>query len=262
MYPYLPFEIFGVKIGTFGICALLGFLSAWWLLYLELKRKGINTELAWVLLVGGVMGGIVGARLYFILEYWSDFILDPAGYIFSRGGLVWYGGFAGGIIVAIVIILAMKQPLMAIFDAVSPSCCIGYIFGRLGCQLACDGATCRGPTNLPWGMSYPHGTVPTHPTPVYEIILTGIILLILWRLRKKIRPNGWLFSIYLVSVGVERFFIAFLRTEPRHWLNLTNVQYISMVMILWGLIYFIYLEKNKDRFIPTIPRRKRKKAGG
>ncbi len=263
MYPYLPFEIFGVKIGTFGICALLGFLSAWWLLYLELKRKGINTELAWVLFVGGVMGGIVGARLYFILEYWSDFLLDPAGYIFSRGGLVWYGGLAGGIIVGIIIILAMKQPLMAIFDALSPSFCIGYIFGRCGCQLSGDGDY-GGPTDLPWGMSYPHGTVPTlekvHPTPVYEIILTGIILFILWRLRKKIRPDGWLFSIYLVSVGLERFFIAFLRTEPRHWLNLTNTQYISMVMILGGLIYFIYLEKNKDKFIPTITRRKRKKA--
>lgn len=252
MYPYLPFEVFGVKIGTFGISALLGFLSAWWLLYLELKRKHLNTEMGWALFVGGIVGGIIGARFYYIIEHWGDFLTDPGGYIFSRGGLVWYGGLAGGIIVGIIITLTMRQPLMAIFDAISPSLCVGYMFGRLGCQLSGDGDY-GPPTSLPWGMSYPNGIVPTlekvHPTPVYEILLTGIILLILWKLRKKVRPDGWLFSIYLMSTGLERFLIAFLRTESQQFLHLTNTQYISLVMILGGLVSFIFLEKNKNVII-------------
>jgi len=250
MYPYLPFEVFGIKIGTFGVCALCGFLSAWALLYLELRRKKMNTEMSWVLFVGGVAGGIIGARLYFILEYWSDFLREPIGYILSRGGLVWYGGLVGGIIVGIFVVMAYKQSVMATFDAISPSFCIGYMFGRLGCQLSGDGDY-GGATNLPWGMSYPNGVVPTlekvHPTPVYEIILTGIILTFLWGLRKKVRPPGWLFAIYLVLAGIERFLIAFLRTEPHHFLGLTNTQYISSVMIVGGLSYFIYLERKKDK---------------
>jgi phosphatidylglycerol:prolipoprotein diacylglycerol transferase len=252
MYPYLPFEVFGIKIGTFGISALLGFLSAWWLLYLELKRKHLNPDISWALFVGAIGGGIAGARIYYIIEHWGDFLADPGGYILSRGGLVWFGGLAGGIIVGIIIILAMKQPLMAVFDAASPSFCIGYMFGRLGCQLSGDGDY-GGPTSLPWGMSYPKGIVPTmekvHPTPIYEILLTGIILLMLWLLRKKVRPDGWIFSIYLMCAGLERFFIAFLRTEPRYFLHLTNTQYISLVMILGGLVSFIFLEKNKDRIL-------------
>lgn len=130
MHPIL-FEFAGLRIGSFGVMMVIGFVVCWLLFRSELKRKKlklIDTDM----LLGAMVGGIVGAKAYYLIEHWSVFVADPLGSIFSAAGLVWYGGVAGGLITCIIIIIIHRQPLRPYGDAVAPSLAIALAFGRIG----------------------------------------------------------------------------------------------------------------------------------
>ena len=115
---------------------------------------------------------------------------------------------------------------------------IGYGIGRIGCQLAGDGDYGVA-TDLPWGMAYPNGVVPTlekvHPAPVYETLLGLAIFAILWRLRLRFEKPGQLFSLYLVLAGAARFAVEIIRLNPDVVWGLSAAQLISLVMIAAGI---------------------------
>jgi phosphatidylglycerol:prolipoprotein diacylglycerol transferase len=116
---------------------------------------------------------------------------------------------------------------------------LGYAIGRIGCQLSGDGDYGK-PTDLPWGMAYPKGTVPTtvkvHPTPVYETLAMGLVAWMLWSLRDRVRP-GVLFAVYLVAAGVERFLVEFIRRNTPDVAGLTVAQVFSLVMVAAGVAW-------------------------
>jgi len=116
---------------------------------------------------------------------------------------------------------------------------IGYGIARIGCQLSGDGDYGL-PTDLPWGMAYPKGTVPTtqivHPTPVYETIFSFLLFGLLWKLRKRPAPDGWLFFVYLIISGLERFFIEFIRLNPKWARGLSQSQLISLSLVAVGIV--------------------------
>ena len=115
---------------------------------------------------------------------------------------------------------------------------LGYVVGRIGCQLAGDGDYGRA-TDLPWGMSYPEGTVPTtqvvHPTPVYESIAMLVVFWVLWRMRGRLVAPWSLFGLYLVLGGIERLLVEFVRRTPVEFAGLTTAQLISVLLIIIGL---------------------------
>jgi phosphatidylglycerol:prolipoprotein diacylglycerol transferase len=225
-----------ITLQTFGLMMGLGFVAAGILASRYLKELGKPADWAYEMVFAALVGGLVGARLWWVAENWSDAQDDLLGSLFSGAGLVWYGGALGG--AAGVLLWAWRRDVLTrqLLDVAAPGLAVGYAFGRVGCQLAGDGDYGI-PWNGPWAMSYPDGTVPTtetvHPTPVYEALTMFIVAALLWRWRHRWRP-GTLFAVYLILAGLERFLVEFIRRNEEVVAGLTQPQLISIAMMLAG----------------------------
>jgi len=241
MLPIL-FQIGPLKIYSYGLMLALGFLVTGYLFKKELKRRGFPLELGDSIIIGTMLGGIFGAKIYSVIEGIKDSGIGSLKGFFSGAGLVWYGGFAGAIIVVLLIMHFKHAPKMKIFDTMAPLVILGYAFGRMGCFLSGDGDY-GPPTDLPWGMAFPNGTVPTaekvHPTPLYEIILSLIIFGYLWRMRKRNLPTGWMFGMFLILSGIERFVTEFWRLTKVVALGMTMAQITSIIAIVVGIMIIL-----------------------
>jgi phosphatidylglycerol:prolipoprotein diacylglycerol transferase len=216
-----------------------------------LERNGLDPDIAIGIAIAAMVGGFVGARLYFIAERLDMFFADPARMIFTGAGLVWYGGFIGGFIAATWYVHYKKIAIPLICDLIAPLLALGQTFGRMGCLLSGDGDY-GPPTDLPWAMSFPKGVMPTklkvHPTPIYDMILLLIIFGILWKIRKKKYPTGFKFSLYLVMLGTERIITEFYRNTPKILLGITMAQLISIgLIIIGGTLIFLLKSKSKTK---------------
>lgn len=248
MYPVL-FKIGPLTIYSFGTLMALAALSAGWLIWLELKRYRYNPELASTMVVAAAVGGLVGARLLFILEDWHSFVRAPLDFILSGAGFTWYGGFLGGALAVSWVIRRQGIPWLRAADISAPALALAYGVGRLGCHVAGDGDWGT-VTTVPWGVSYDNAIigwvhpltgvpypagVTVHPTPIYEFLQSLVVLGVLWSLRKKVYPEGTIFWLYLVLAGLARFVVEFWRVNPAVGLDLTEAQWFSLVMMGVGL---------------------------
>jgi phosphatidylglycerol---prolipoprotein diacylglyceryl transferase len=250
----LPELDFGpVELKTFGICLAAAFLGAAAVVGRRLREIGKPVDWAYEMLFAALVGGILGARLHYIVENYASAKDDLLGSIFSGSGLVWFGGLLGG---AIGVILWARwrgflEARMA--DAAAPGLALGYAIGRVGCQLSGDGDYGRA-TDLPWGMAYPDGTEPisrdVHPTPVFETVAMGLVALVLWNLRDRVRPGG-LFALYLVLAGVERLLIEFIRRNDTVVAGLTEAQLMSIALIAGGAALLTRLRGAPARAAPA-----------
>jgi len=229
-----------LTLQTFGICFGLAFIAAGAIIGRRFKELGKPPDWAYEIAFAALLGGLVGARLYFLFDNWSEVSDDLLGNLFSGSGLTWYGGAIGGAL--FVIIWAKWRGILnlGLLDLASPSLAIGYAIGRVGCQLSGDGDYGK-PWDGPWAMAYPDGTVPTdetvHPTPIYETLAMGSLAIVLWGLRDRFMP-GVLFAIYLFGAGLERFLVEFLRRNDDVAIGLTEAQLLSVAMMLAGGIWF------------------------
>ena len=249
MYPYW-LEIGGYRLPTFGPMVVLGFLAAHFFIKKELQRKGADPELASSIITAAILGGLGGAKLYFVLfelpaqASWREFF----GADFSGSGLTWYGGFVVAATAIVWVIRRHGMSLGATADASGIGLAIGYAIGRIGCQLAGDGDY-GVPTDLPWGMAYPDGVVPTlakvHPAPVYETLMGLAIFGVLWSARKRITIPGLSFYLYLIMTGMARLSVEFVRLNPRVLWGLTSAQLISVVLMVVGVGGVVYLLRTR-----------------
>jgi phosphatidylglycerol:prolipoprotein diacylglycerol transferase len=234
-------HIGGITLQTFGLMMGLGFVVSGWIIARRLKELGKPVDWAYEMVFAALIGGIVGARLWWVGENWSSAKDDLLGSLFSGAGLVWYGGALGGAAAVLLWAWRRKWFTLQMLDTASIPLAAGYAIGRIGCQLAGDGDYGK-PWNGPWAMAYPDGTVPTtekvHPTPVYETITMLIVALVLWRLRDRWRP-GTLFALYLILAGLERFLVEFIRRNDDVFLGLTQPQLLSVAMIVGGGIFLL-----------------------
>jgi phosphatidylglycerol---prolipoprotein diacylglyceryl transferase len=254
MIPYL--HIGPLSIPTFGLMVATGLLVAAYVLQADFRRRGIRADAFLIIGIAG-LAGIVGARLYHALESPAEFFADPKSFIFTRFGFAWFGGFLGGFAALLILAKREKIPALTFLDACSPAACVGYAIGRIGCFLSGDGDYGI-PTNLPWGMSFPNGVVPTtervHPTPLYEFLVWMLIAYVLWRigahfLRGK-GAAGWIFCAYLILTGVARFLVEIIRLNPRSFLGMSNAQTASVASVLLGVILLLILNR-----APAVARR-------
>jgi phosphatidylglycerol:prolipoprotein diacylglycerol transferase len=228
-----------LTLQTFGIMFALAFIAAGAVIARRLKEWGKPPDWAYEMIFAALVGGIVGARLDFILENYDSVKDDLLGNLFSGAGLVWYGGALGGALG--VFLWAQYRGLigLGLLDLAAPGLALGYAIGRIGCQLSGDGDYGQ-PWDGPWAMAYPEGTVatdvPVHPTPIYETLAMGLVAYALWRLRDRFRP-GLLFALYLVLAGLERFLVEFIRRNEDVAVGLTQAQLISVGMILVGGVW-------------------------
>jgi phosphatidylglycerol:prolipoprotein diacylglycerol transferase len=261
MYPEL-FKFGPITVYSYGLMAAIGFLLAGYLLERELARVGENKELAGSIIISAIIGGIVGSKIYFLLENPQLLRNDFFGSVFSGAGLVWYGGLIGGLLSVVWWIRRKGLPFLLVADLMGPLLLLGQAMGRIGCFLSGDG--CYGPpSDVPWAMSFPNGVVPTtqrvHPTPLYDAFLLLLLFALLWFLRKKNFRPGTIFGLFGVFMGVERFFTEFYRTNPKDVLGfLSQAQFISIFLVLGGVSLIIYV--NKFKKYPEMPAVKEKKA--
>jgi phosphatidylglycerol---prolipoprotein diacylglyceryl transferase len=251
VYPFVlhlgPLEITG-----YGLMMMVGFLVGGWLASLELKRRGLREEYAADMVVAAVLGGVIGAKLWYVA------LTQDLGSLFSRGGLVWYGGFIGGALGVAIQSWRLRVPLRWTMHFAAPALAAAYALGRIGCFLVQDDY--GRPTNLPWGMKFPEGLPPStagnlqqlfgvevpagiapgtvlavHPTQIYEAVLMLAAFAVLWPLRKRAGGTGWIFGLYLVMAGVERFLIEILRAKDDRFLGpFTLAQLTSVLLVLIG----------------------------
>ncbi|MEJ2637769.1 MAG: prolipoprotein diacylglyceryl transferase, partial [Calditrichia bacterium] len=219
-------------------------------------RNKFDGDWAYSIVIWAAIGGIVGARLYFIFEHTGEFLQNPLGMIFSGSGLTWYGGFIGGFIAVVWKMHKLPAPSLVLADLAAPLLLLGYGIGRIGCFLAGDGDY-GPPSHLPWAMSFPNGLVPTdvpvHPTPLYELLMSLILFAILWKLRKRARVPGLMVSGMMIFYGIERFLAEFWRLTPKVLFGwMTMAQIFSIAFIMLGSVWGWYLLKKKQRQSQTL----------
>ena len=251
----------GAPITSFGVMMFFSFLVGGMTMRPIMKEKGMDPERAWDVVFMGVIGGVIGAKVYYVLLNWQQTAADPLGMIFSRGGMVWYGGFFGATALIVWDTWKAKIPVGLMADVVAAPLALSYAVGRMGCFLVGDDY--GRPTDLPWGIAFPRGTPPTsvaslernfgitvdpalierygdaipvHPTQLYEVGLSVLFFFVLWRLRNHRHRTGWLFMLWIVLAGAERFFVEIFRAkDDRFFGPLTVAQLISIGLITVGI---------------------------
>lgn len=238
-------DVFGLQLQTFGIFFALNFLCWAAVLARRLKEVGKPVDWAYEILFVSLIGGLIGARAYFLIQNWDQVDGDVLGSLFSGAGLIWYGGLVGGVIAVLIWAKWRDFVSLKLVDMAAIGLPLGYAIGRIGCQISGDGDYGKAST-LPWAMGYPDGAVPTdpgvtvQPTPIYETLSMGLLAFVLWNLRDRFKP-GTLFGIYLVGAGLERFLVEFARRNEPAVGFMTAAQVESAVMLLLGVVWLLVM---------------------
>jgi len=252
---HLPIPVFGIVVMTAVYLAMLVFGK-------EVARRetlgvvpaGTAALVADVVFVG-VVAGILGAKVFDLLEHTDEVIAHPASMIFSRNGFSIYGGLCFGTLAAIFLLVRRRIPVLPMLDAAAPAMMLGYAIGRLGCQLSGDGDwgiaadLALKPSWLPewlWAQTYENNIAGVaiappgvYPTPLYETAMALALAWLLWTLRSHRHRAGFLFSIYLIVAGFERLLIEKIRINARYSVfdfAVTQAEAISLVLVLAGCI--------------------------
>ena len=268
MYPVIfdfgIINVFGFKfqlaIYSFGLMLVIAFYTCYFLLNHDFKRLGYEEKLASDIIFWSALGGIFGAKVYYLIENLDDVLAsqNPFGMIFSGAGLVFIGGLIGAVTAVSIIIRKNNLPWFIFADILAPLIILGYAIGRIGCFLVGDDYGI--PSKLPWALSFPDGLPPTtyesfqyrypwidisnfepgllsvHPTQVYEFLICVMLFFYLWNKRKNIRVPGSLFFTYLICAGTERFLIEFIRTNEKYLFDIfSGAQVLSIIMVLIGV---------------------------
>lgn len=248
------FQLGPLSISPFGILLALAFLASYWQLQRGFRRTGIGgQEEASELLIWAGVGGVVGAKLYYAALY-GDWSL-----LWSRSGLVWYGGFILGAIGVVVAIRRRRLPFATALDCCAVSLALGYGIGRIGCFLVGDDYGV--PTDLPWGVEFPVGLPPTtagalrsvfdleippdipagellavHPTQLYETAAALVVWLVGVKLLAGKHTPGTATAVVVALLAVERFAVEFVRVkDDRFFGALTLAQLISLLVAVAAL---------------------------
>jgi phosphatidylglycerol:prolipoprotein diacylglycerol transferase len=242
MYPIL-FRIGDFTVTSYGVMLVLAFVVAGLVVANDFKRRGWDPGLAQDVVLASMIGGIVGSKLFWAFSNWGQLTADPVGTLFSRDGFTYYGGLIGGIFAVIALLKVRRVPIGEAANSCALAIPVGYMLGRVGCFLVGDDY--GRPTDMPWGIAFPEGTpptsVPVHPTQLYEILLTLPIFLVLWFQRKRELPDWFLMWEFFLLAGLERFLIEFYRVNPPVALGLTAAQWVSLGLILWGLVGMVWV---------------------
>ena len=251
-----------LPIPTFGVIVAIAVTAATYVAtrvvrsYEDIGRLPAQSHsTVWDMAIVSTLAGIVGARVFDILDNADRFLADPISMILTRTGFSIYGGLCFGIIAGVIFIKRRSIPVIPMLDATAPSIMLGYGIGRLGCQISGDGdwgiaanMTLK-PNWLPdwlWAQTYDGniaGVIITppgvYPTPTYEIGMALCVAWVLWILRIHKHRPGYLFSLFLLLAGFERILIEKIRVNVRYDLlgtSVTQAEAISFLLIIAGLV--------------------------
>ena len=258
------------QISTFGIMLAGAFLAGNYIIQTEFRRLNISRKIGDNIIIFGVIGGIIGSKIFFMFEAWNDWntleqFLDRA---LKGGGLVWYGGLivAGGIITWYI-----KKKGYSFFymgDVLTPAIALGHSIGRLGCLFSgdgCYGTICPYNWPAPFAMNFQYGQAPwnriisdlghdpntaiVYNTPLFETIYGLALFLFFWFMRKKPWPVGFKFVTFLMVHVSLRFSIEFLRLNEFNIFGLTQAQFIGVIVVTIGAGFFVYRREDLITFV-------------
>ena len=259
----LEFGLGRFQLTGFGIAVVMGFVVAQMIAQHQMERRGYDPTPIADMIIGAVVGGLLGAKLYFVV------VLGNWDALFTRGGFVFWGGLVGGAVGVLAIAKFKGVPLLRTMEVGAPALAAAYAVGRTGCWAVGDdyGRPWDGPIatmfpegappstaaimNTEFGVAFPPGTDPNavmavHPTQLYEVAMALVMFGILWKFRRHQHREGWLFGVYLALAGLERFIVEFFRAKDDYLaIGLTIAQVIALGAALAGLVW-LYLFRNRD----------------
>jgi len=266
----LSYDVGPLQLTGFGLAVLMAFVIGQITAQRELARRGYDPEPMGDLVFAAVVGGLLGGKLYYAV------LMHDLGAVFSRAGFVFWGGLMGGIVACYIVIRRKHLSFPRISDVSAPALAAAYSIGRTGCWAVGDDY--GRPWNGPWAVAFPNGAPPStvanmtelfhipappgalpnqvlsvHPTQLYEVALGFVMFLILWRFRNHKHAEGWLFGLYCVLAGIERFIIEFVRAKDDRFLlgTFTMAQVIAVLFAVGGAIW-MYVRRNPGPDAPGI----------
>lgn len=252
MYPIL-FQLGHFELRSYGVLFALSFLAAVWLGGREAARKGLDPRLIHDFAFYAFIGGIVGARLYFVLFSEPMYFLANPWEILAiwHGGLGVIGSLIGGFLVAIWFTRKHRISLLRFADVLAPAIPFGQTLGQFACLA--NGDSYGRPTDLPWAITYtdPRAlaplNVPLHPIEIYEMAAYFAVFLIVWLTRKRFNADGYAFLTYLAAFGTARFFMEFFRGDPALFAGgIPAAQVFGAAMILLSLFGLFWLRSYRS----------------
>ncbi len=253
----------------------------------EKTKSASPSAIVWTMMLIAAGVGIAGSKLFHIIDHWDRFTADPLGLVFNPAGLTFYGGLISATIVLGLYVRSKGLSFSRVADAVAPSLMLGYGIGRIGCYLAGDGdwGTCSSLSQKPgwlpdfaWSETFPRNILQVdvstwvpeggrvcalpaelvsgvYPTMLYETLMAFAFGAVLWSIRKHPFKAGWLFSIYLIFNGVERFLVEFIRLNPENAFGLTQAQLIAIGLMIVGFVGFgLTARREPQAPIPGLPK--------
>ena len=265
MFPEL-FQIGPLPIRSYGLMLAAAFVGGIAYVRWITNRQGKPFEPYLALSYVLIFGGVVGARIFYVVTHLEEFqynwwaTIDPFhGSQFGIAGLTLYGGILLAVVGAFVYCRIAKMPVLEVFDIFAPPLALGIAFGRMGCFL--NGCCFGSPTDLPWGISFPEGSIPfsyfgsahLHPAQLYSLAYALALFISLHFLLKHKQFNGQVVSVYFIGEAIFRFIIEYTRHYESDMLvsfggiELINNQLVSLGLFALGLVIYL-MQMRKGRF--------------
>lgn len=254
MYPIL-LHIGPLTLHTYGLFVAIGFLTGYYVGRKDFVRENFSGQLWENLVIWLMIGSLLGARVfYFGLVDWNDIVRDPLSFFrIWEGGLVFYGGFAGGFLALLVFTKVNKIPLISALDLLVKPLILGQALGRLGCFSA---GCCYGkPTQSIFGVIFRNPDslaplfIPLHPTQIYESVGDAVIFILLIFIGRRNPRTGAMFASYLIGYGILRFIVEFFRNDDRGPFldSLSPSQWGSILAIIIGISVWLFFKREKAK---------------
>jgi phosphatidylglycerol:prolipoprotein diacylglycerol transferase len=236
------FSIGTLEIRWYGVLVVLAVIAVIVLSLVEARRRGIAQDIIWDAALWAVVGGIIGARLLHIIDRWQYYLYHPE-QLLNFAGLAIWGAVLGGLIAILIFCLVKKISFWLLGDIAAPGAMLGQTIGRVGCLVngCCYGLTCELPIAVIYSNpnSYAPIGVPLYPTQMFHIIWDLAGFVVLWLLRKKLKPAGTLFLLWLIFFGVGDFIIRFFRESEPFLFNLPQAQVVDILIVVAAVITLV-----------------------
>jgi phosphatidylglycerol---prolipoprotein diacylglyceryl transferase len=237
-----------VHIYTYGLLLAIAFFVCSFFARQEAARQNVNPELILSLSLTSFIWGIVGARAFYVLQNAGYYLRNPLEVLMvQHGGLVWYGGFAGGCVGAVAYLKKKRIGVYKVFDIIAPYIALGQALGRLGCFF---NGCCFGRSSA-YGVYFPVHDAYLLPTQLYSSFLLVGIYAIVRFLQRRPHREGTVFFAYIFLYATKRFCMEFFRADSQHvFLGLTIFQIISFLLICFSILQLARLGKKNQAGSP------------
>lgn len=253
-----------LEIGPFvlawhGLLTVVAIVVAVWITQVGLRERRVELAGFDSFVLWSIAGGILGARVFYLVDHAGYFIDNPGEALkINEGGLAIWGAVIGGFITVAILCWLRKYPFRKIIDSIAPGLIVAQAIGRIGCAI--NGDAWGAQTDWPFAFVYTNPdalipnrllNVPTHPYPVYDMIMAMLILAVIWPLRKRGLPDGSIFAVYAALYGATRFIISFVREERVWFWGLQEAQVVSIVAVVLALAALAWLLRSRPDAAPA-----------